>query len=161
MIHETAIIGEPAQWHEYAIREDFAELTEQFQPQIDPTARIGALSVVDAGCVRPTIIGPNVHVMRQCHIGHGVQVMRGTEIASGAVIAGEVTIGPFVRIGVGAVISPYITIGSGARIGAGAVVINDVPKYAVVAGNPARELREVNVDEIKWIRDRIAEQVKQ
>lgn len=35
-----------------------------------------------------------------------------------------------------------ITIGNGSVIGAGSVVTNDVPSNVIVAGNPARVLRE-------------------
>ena len=41
-------------------------------------------------------------------------------------------------IGANATILPGITIGRGAMVGAGAVVVESVPPYAVVAGNPAR-----------------------
>jgi UDP-2-acetamido-3-amino-2,3-dideoxy-glucuronate N-acetyltransferase len=44
-------------------------------------------------------------------------------------------------IGSGAVILCGVTIGEGATIGAGSVVTRDVPPNAIVAGNPARELR--------------------
>lgn len=44
-------------------------------------------------------------------------------------------------IGAGAVILPGITIGKKAIIGAGSVVTKDVPDNAIVAGNPARQLR--------------------
>ena len=44
-------------------------------------------------------------------------------------------------IGSGAVILPGVTIGEGALVGAGAVVTRDVPDAAVVAGIPARGLR--------------------
>ena len=43
-------------------------------------------------------------------------------------------------IGSGATILCGLTIGERALVGAGAVVINDVPKNATVAGNPARVL---------------------
>ena len=33
------------------------------------------------------------------------------------------------------------SIGDGAVIGAGSVVVNDVPDYAIVAGNPARIIK--------------------
>lgn len=45
-------------------------------------------------------------------------------------------------IGSNATIRGGVTIGEGALIGAGAVVTRDVPPNAVVAGNPARVLRD-------------------
>ena len=46
-------------------------------------------------------------------------------------------------IGSNATILSGITIGEGAVIGAGSVVVKDVPANAVVAGNPARIIREI------------------
>ena len=54
----------------------------------------------------------------------------------------RVTIGDNVWIGTGAVVLPGVTIGDGAVVGAGSVVTCDVPPEAVVAGNPARIIRE-------------------
>lgn len=46
-------------------------------------------------------------------------------------------------IGVGAIILPGVTVGRGAQVGAGAVVTRDVPARSIVAGNPARMLRQL------------------
>ncbi|UCM87887.1 acyltransferase [Streptomyces marincola] len=53
-----------------------------------------------------------------------------------------ITIGDDVWIGSNAVVVDGVTIGSHAVVGAGAVVTRDVPEWAVVAGNPARFIRD-------------------
>ena len=52
-----------------------------------------------------------------------------------------------VWIAAGAIILRGVTIGKGAIVGAGAVVITDVQSFAIVAGNPARVIRELKEDE--------------
>jgi virginiamycin A acetyltransferase len=54
---------------------------------------------------------------------------------------GDTVIGADVWVGAEAWIMPGVTIGPGAIVAAKAVVTRDVAPYAVVAGNPAREVR--------------------
>jgi acetyltransferase-like isoleucine patch superfamily enzyme/acyl carrier protein len=51
---------------------------------------------------------------------------------------GDIVIGSDVWIAANALILSGVTIGDGAVIGAGSVVVNDVPPYGMVLGNPAR-----------------------
>lgn len=55
---------------------------------------------------------------------------------------GAINIGDDVFIGVNAIVMPGITIGSRVVIGAGSVVTRDVASGVVVAGNPARAIRD-------------------
>jgi acetyltransferase-like isoleucine patch superfamily enzyme len=50
-------------------------------------------------------------------------------------------------IGSGATILANVTIGENAIVGAGSVVTRDVPPNAIVAGNPARLLRYITIEQ--------------
>ena len=52
------------------------------------------------------------------------------------------SIGHDIWIGAGAMVKPEVTLGHGAVVAAGAIVTRDVAPYTIVAGNPARVLRE-------------------
>ena len=58
---------------------------------------------------------------------------------------GDIIIEEDAWIGAGTIILPGIHIGKGAIIGAGSVVTKDVEPYTIVAGNPARIIRKVDV----------------
>ena len=58
----------------------------------------------------------------------------------------DIKIGKHVWIGQNATILKGVTIGDGAIIGANAVVTKDVPTFSVVAGNPAKVIKE----NIQW-----------
>ncbi len=83
-------------------------------------------------------VGPGVRVLTSRHGEAG----RAVAILHAPLELLPVAIEDDVDLGVGAVVLPGVTIGRGAQVGAGAVVTHDVPPYAVVAGVPARVLRE-------------------
>ncbi|SFR20401.1 CatB-related O-acetyltransferase [Poseidonocella sedimentorum] len=69
---------------------------------------------------------------------HDVMPLFAEEFATG----GDTVIGHDVWIGHGAMILPGVTLGNGVIVGAGAVVTKDAPAFSVVAGNPARVVRQ-------------------
>jgi len=72
-------------------------------------------------------------------------------------IKGDTTIGNDVWIGFGSTIMPGVSIGDGAIIATKSVVTKDVEPYAIVGGNPAKEIKKrfseeqiAELLEIRW-----------
>lgn len=101
-------------------------------------------------------IGENVVIRGggNISIGSHVLIAAGSVVTSvghpeqpprwGKTVAGPIVIGDEVWIGANAVVLPGTTIGNGAIVAAGAVVTRDVPPYSIVAGVPARVIKQIN-----------------
>lgn len=63
-----------------------------------------------------------------------------------------VTVCDHVWVGMHAILLPGVTIGEGAVVGAGAVVGRDVPPGAIVAGNPAKVVKERDAAEYERLK---------
>ena len=83
--------------------------------------------------------GPGAKVLGSAHTGTPVEV----PIIETDLVIKPVRVEDWADIGTGAVLLPGITVGKGAIVGAGAVVTKNVPAGAVVAGNPARMIRNL------------------
>ena len=64
------------------------------------------------------------------------------------VTSARIKIGDRVWVGFNSIILKGVTIGEGAVIGAGSVVTKDIPAYVVVAGNPARVIKELKGNDL-------------
>jgi maltose O-acetyltransferase len=84
------------------------------------------------------LLGPGVHVYTATHPIDPVERAEGLEYGN------PVTIGDDVWVGGCAILNPGVDVGDGAVVGSGAVVSADVPANVVVAGNPARVVRELD-----------------
>ena len=62
-------------------------------------------------------------------------------VAPGAVLAGDVFVGPSSSIGAGSTVKQGVKIGRNVTIGAGSVVLNDIPDNETWVGVPAKKLR--------------------
>lgn len=103
----------------------------RYKTKVGPGLRLfhGQALVVHEG----TVIGPGCTLRQSTTIG-------AKTLPDGTTSACPV-LGEGVDVGANAVIIGAVTIGDRAVIGAGSVVVKDVAAGAVVAGNPAREIR--------------------
>jgi 2,3,4,5-tetrahydropyridine-2-carboxylate N-succinyltransferase/tetrahydrodipicolinate N-acetyltransferase len=97
-------------------------------------AVVGEGTMIDMGA----ILGGRATVGKNCHIGAGAVLAGVIEPAS----ATPVIVEDNVLVGANAVVIEGVHIGENAVVAAGAVVIEDVPPNMVVAGCPARIIKE-------------------
>lgn len=140
-----------------ALRAAWAELTGQVVDEsfrlVPPirvdhgvNLRVGRNVFINHGCTLSDIggieigddvlIAPNVSLLSS---GHPVDPLDRRR----RVTAAPISIGRNVWIGAGATVLQGVTIGDDSVVAAGAVVVDDVPAATLVAGVPARVLREV------------------
>lgn len=99
-------------------------------------AVIGDGTMIDMGA----ILGGRATVGKNCHIGAGTVLAGVIEPPS----ADPVIIEDDVLIGANAVVLEGIKVGKGAVVAAGAIVVDDVAPYTVVAGVPARKIKDID-----------------
>lgn len=99
-------------------------------------AVIGEGTMIDMNAV----LGGRATVGKNCHIGAGSVLAGVIEPPS----AKPVVIEDDVVIGANVVVLEGVTVGKGAVVAAGAIVTEDVPPNTVVAGIPARVLKEID-----------------
>ncbi len=123
---------------------------------IDAEAPINIQSINKLRIAPPVYIGPNanLYLRAELHIGSGTIIgpnltvhtanhqYEGNAVPYDEVYIGQnVVIEKNVWIGGNVTLLPGIRIGEGAIIGACSVITRDIPKFAIVAGNPAKIIK--------------------
>ncbi len=114
--------------------------TKFYKMDISPSARISLGAKLD----KTYPVG--IHIGDESYVASGALVFSHDFARS---IRTNTYIGKRCFIGANAIIMPGLKIGNQCIVGAGAVVTKDVPDNCIVAGNPARVIKE-NITTIKY-----------
>ena len=95
------------------------------------------LDVAPVSIGNNSIFGPGVQILTATH------PMNARERTSGIEFAKPISIGDNVWVGGGVIINPGVTVGDNSVVGSGSVVTKDIPSNVVVAGNPAKFIRDI------------------
>ncbi len=134
-----------------AVAERLALAGVQFPAVVHPSAYVGSAVTRGRGsAVWPTAavssqtsLGRHAHVNQAASISHDAALGDYVTVAPHATLCGAVAVGTGAWIGAGSCVLEGRSIGAGSVVGAGAVVTRDVAPWTVVAGVPARLVREL------------------
>jgi len=99
----------------------------------------------DVGVTR---LGDDNWMMAYTHLAHDCQVGNKTIFANNSQIAGHVHVGDWVILGGFTNVHQFVKIGPHAMTGMGTSLLQDVPPFAMISGNPA-EARSFNLEGLK------------
>lgn len=91
-----------------------------------------------------TIIGNGNFLMACCHIAHDCIIEDDVMITNGTLLGGHIKVENNAKLMGLAGIQPFVTVGQHAYVGGHARIVQDVPPYMIVEGNPAK-VRQLNV----------------
>lgn len=143
--HPTACLVPDNEWpHPLEIPRD------RLVSLVDPSAFVSRTASMGVGCViyphcfigLHARLGDFVFCLSGCVINHDDVLEDGVVLASNVSLAGGVHVEVGCYLGQGCAIRENLRIGRGSLIGMGAVVTKDVPPKSVMAGNPAKKLRD-------------------
>ncbi|MEW9108874.1 2,3,4,5-tetrahydropyridine-2,6-dicarboxylate N-acetyltransferase [Cytobacillus gottheilii] len=123
-----------------AIIRDQVEIGDNAVIMMGASINIGAVIGEGTMIDMNVVLGGRATVGKNCHIGAGSVLAGVIEPPS----AKPVVVEDDVVIGANAVVLEGVTVGKGAVVAAGAIVIDDVPPYTVVAGTPAKVIKEID-----------------
>jgi UDP-3-O-[3-hydroxymyristoyl] glucosamine N-acyltransferase len=110
--------------------------------KIGDNVEISTNSSIARGSLSDTVIGNGTKIDALVHVAHNVVIGENCELTAGTIIGGSTRIGDMSWIGLNSTLKDNIIIGKKVIIGAGAAVINDVPTEDIVAGVPARSIKD-------------------
>ena len=123
-----------------AVIREMAEIGDKCVIMMGAVINIGAVIGEGTMIDMNAVIGGRAAVGRNCHIGAGTVLAGVIEPPS----ATPVKICDGVMIGANAVVLEGVTVGENSVVAAGSVVTKDVPPCCVVAGVPARIIKQVD-----------------
>jgi UDP-N-acetylglucosamine acyltransferase len=103
-------------------------------------------TVQDAGVTR---LGDDNWMMAYTHLAHDAQVGNHTIFANNAQVAGHVEVGDWVILGAYTAVHQFVKIGAHAMTGMGTVLLQDVPPFGMVSGNPCEARGVINQEGLR------------
>lgn len=109
---------------------------------IGDRVEICANSSIARGSLTDTQIGDGTKLDALVHVAHNVRIGTNCQLAAGTIIGGSTVVGNSCWTGLNSTLKNTIKVGNYVLVAAGACVISDVPDDDIVAGVPAKSIKQ-------------------
>lgn len=144
IIKSGAVVGEDGFGFERDADGKALRLPHLGRVVIEEDVEIGSLTTVCRGTLGDTLIRRGAKIDDHVHIAHNVEVGEDAFVIACAEISGGVRIGAQAWVAPNASVLNQLKIGEKAVVGLGAVVVRNVDGKSIVAGNPAKHIRNID-----------------
>lgn len=143
VVQPNTVIGSDG----FAFERDFDTLELEKFPHfgkvvIEDDVEIYTNCSIARGSLSNTIIESGTKIDALCHVAHNVHIGKNTELTAGTVIGGSTGIGDNCWLGLNSTVKNKLKIGDKVIIGSGSSVISDIDNEDIVAGIPAKSIKQ-------------------
>ena len=141
IIQAGTVIGEDGFAYERYDSDELIRFPHLGKVIISDNVEICANCSIARGSLSNTIIERGTKLDALVHLAHNVRIGKNCELTAGTIIGGSTSTGNSTWTGLNSTLKDNIRIGDNVIVGAGAMVIKDVEDKDIVAGVPAKSIK--------------------
>jgi UDP-3-O-[3-hydroxymyristoyl] glucosamine N-acyltransferase len=141
-IHPGVVVGADGFAYERASDAQLLKFPHFAGVILEESVEICANCSITRGSLTNTIIGRGTKLDALVHVAHNVKIGKSCQLAAGTIIGGSASIGDHCWLGLNCTINDHVKIGNHVLVASGAVVAKDIADKEIVAGVPAKSIKD-------------------
>jgi len=146
VIHPTATLNVEGMNYSRGRNGDLQKVPHVGGLIVADNVEVGALTTIQRGVLKDTVIGEGTKIGPKCNIGHGAHIGEHCLVTGMNFIGGSVVLGNRVYVAPHSTIKNGVKVGDDVFIGIGSLILHDVPSGATVVGRPAVLLEQFRTE---------------
>lgn len=141
-IHPGVVVGADGFAYERDPKAQLVKFPHFAGVVLEEAVEICANCSITRGSLTNTVIGRGTKLDALVHVAHNVRIGKSCQLAAGTIIGGSASIGDHCWLGLNCTINDHVKIGNHVLVASGAVVAKDIADKEIVAGVPAKSIKD-------------------